>query len=98
MKQALRRLESGTLYHFQDGRRVEGAPTKLHGDISELRGDVTGLRGDVSGLSGCVDDCALTNTDREARVDVAQLVARVGRLTAHKGKEAKEFRLKHKIK
>jgi hypothetical protein len=60
MNQVLRRI-GGTLYHFQNGQCVGGAPTELYGD--------------VSGLSGDVDACGLTDSDREAKVGVAQLVA-----------------------
>ena len=44
------------LYHYVNGKRVEGVPTGLLGDVSGLLGDVSDLRGDVSGLRGDVID------------------------------------------
>jgi hypothetical protein len=58
-----------------DASDLRGNVTGLNGNVSGLSGDVTGLRGDVSGLYGDVDACGLTDADREARVDVAKLVA-----------------------
>ena len=33
-----------------------------------------GLRGDVTGLRGNVDDCEITDEDRKAGIDVADLI------------------------
>ena len=53
---------------------LSGNVRGLSGDVSGLSGDVSGLRGDVSGLRGDLDDCELTDEEREAGVDVADLV------------------------
>ena len=47
----------------------------LRGDVSGLRGNVSGLRGNVSGLTGDVDAADLTDEERAAGVDVADLLA-----------------------
>jgi len=54
------------------GLRVE--VSGLRGNVTGLRGHVTGLRGCVSGLWGNIDDCGLTDEDRERGVDIANLV------------------------
>ena len=46
----------------------------LRGDLSGLRGDVTGLWGNVSGLWGDVDECEISDEDRENGVDITGLV------------------------
>ena len=51
---------------------VEG--NKLFGIHSDLRGNVTGLRGDVTGLSGNVNECKLSDNDRDAGIDIQKLV------------------------
>ena len=40
---------------------------------NKLTGDT--LTGDVSGLSGDIDDAALTATEREAGIDIVELIA-----------------------
>ena len=74
MKRALKNMNTTGLYHFVDGVRIAGAPSGLWGDVSGLRGDVSGLLGDVSGLWGDVDECSLTDEEREKGVDASTLV------------------------
>ena len=47
-------LTRETLYHYVDGKMVDGPPSDLTGDTSDLTGDTSDLTGDVSGLSGNV--------------------------------------------
>ena len=48
---------------------------KITGEISaDLSGDVSGLWGDVSRLSGNVDECEISDEEREAGLDIASLV------------------------
>ena len=79
MKKALRRTTS-RCWHFVDNLRVDGCHARLRGDVSGLRGNVSGLSGNVSGLSGNVsglwgnvDDCGLSDHDRAAGINVADL-------------------------
>ena len=46
----------------------------LRGDVTDLRGDVTDLRGTVSGLRGDVDECEITDEEREKGIDVNDLI------------------------
>ena len=69
------------LYHYVNGKRVEGVPSGLRGDVIDLRGnvsdlfgDVSGLFGDVSGLRGNVDEAEITDKEREKGVNVKDLI------------------------
>ena len=89
MKKALKNTKITGLYHFVDGVRIAGAPsglkgyvsglegdvTGLKGYVSGLEGDVTGLKGDVTGLKGDVDECGLSDEERESGVDVSTLIS-----------------------
>ena len=58
------------------GRLLNGGGIRdLYGDVSGLHGNVTGVFGEATGLHGDLDDCALTDEDRHAGVDIATLVA-----------------------
>jgi hypothetical protein len=52
---------------------LRGDVTGLWGDVSRLRGDVTGLWGDATGLRGDIDDCDITQEDRDAGVHIVLL-------------------------
>lgn len=67
MKKLLVKKEAVCVYHFVKGKRVAGP----HPD---LRGNVSGLSGDVTGLHGNVDDCCISDEEREAGVRVSALV------------------------
>jgi len=60
---------------------LSGYVTGLSGDVTGLRGNVTGLSGyvsglsgDVTGLSGNVNECKLSDNDRDAGIDIQKLV------------------------
>ena len=47
----------------------------LRGYVSEhLQGDITGLYGDCTNVHGNIDNCNLTQEEREAGVDITTLV------------------------
>ena len=46
----------------------------LQGNVSGLRGDVSGLSGYVTGLWGNVDECELTESDRQAGIEISDLI------------------------
>jgi hypothetical protein len=73
MKKALKML-SGGVFYFVDGKKIQGLPTGLSGNVTGLRGDVTGLRGDVTGLSGDVDKCEITEEERLNGINIRDLV------------------------
>ena len=60
-----------------------GNVTRLIGEISPelwgkispgLQGDVTGIGGNVTGIIGDINECELTDKEREKGIDIAQLV------------------------
>jgi hypothetical protein len=51
-----------------------GDCTGLIGDCTMLRGDCTGLRGDCSWLSGNIDDCDISDDERENGIDITDLI------------------------
>ena len=53
---------------------LRGYVSGLSGDVTGIRGDVTGLSGDATGIRGNVDDCEITDEEREKGVDVKALV------------------------
>lgn len=82
MRQAITKI-ADELYYVSYGKRVYGPNPNMRGVVTGLRGIVTGLSGDCSGLSGdCsglrgnLDDCELTDEDRENGIDLADLVER----------------------
>lgn|SRR3990167_1989799 len=53
---------------------LSGDISGLSGDISsELRGNISGLSGNCTNIEGNLDDCELTDEDREKRVDIKDL-------------------------
>jgi hypothetical protein len=44
--------EDTVLYHYRDGKRIEGANENMSGDCSGLTGDCSGLKGSCTWLSG----------------------------------------------
>ena len=46
----------------------------MWGDLTGVRGDLTGVRGDLTGVSGDLSDCAITDEDRAAGVDINDLI------------------------
>ena len=46
--------------------------TGLHSGIT---GDLSGIRGDLSGISGNIDECELTDSEREKGVNISELIA-----------------------
>jgi len=73
MKKALKRT-ANKCWHFVDGIKVDGAPLGLKGDVTGLSGNVTGLSGNVTGLRGDVDECDLSDEEREEGVDITTLI------------------------
>jgi len=53
---------------------LSGNCTWLSGNCTGLWGDCSGLSGNCSGLSGNLDECNLTEKDREKRIKIETLV------------------------
>ena len=60
MKKMLSRFQSG-VYHVAEGKRCEGPPS--------------GVTGDLTGVTGDLDDCEISEAERAAGVDVSDLIA-----------------------
>ena len=80
MKKALTRKES-TIYHYKDGKRIEGAPegvtgnlTGITGNLFGITGDLFGIRGDLTGIRGDLDDCDITPEERERGISIEDLI------------------------
>ena len=55
MKKALSRIANTTgIYHYVDGKKVEGPHSNISGDVSNISGDVSDISGNVSNISGDV--------------------------------------------
>ena len=52
--------KSSTIFHFVDGKRIEGAPPDVCGNLS--------------GVSGDLDDCEISDDDREKGIDIEDLI------------------------
>lgn len=57
-----------------DVTRIRGDVSYIRGDVSGLRGDVTGVCGGALGVHGNLDDCELTQEDRERKVFIVDLI------------------------
>ena len=66
MEKKLTRVKTN-VYFYKDGKRIEGFPPCVSGDLTNVRGDLTGVWGDLS-------DCAITAEDRAAGVDINDLI------------------------
>ena len=81
MLRKLKKIEMKLYWIDDKGDKHEGCPSWLRGDVSGLRGDVSGIYGNVSGiygnvsgLRGDVDDCSITDKERQNGIDVKDLV------------------------
>lgn len=79
MKKAL--TQTTKLYHYNNGNRVDGKNDDMTGDCTGLIGDCTGLEGNCTGLEGnCtglwgnLDDCEITDDERDNGIDIQDLV------------------------
>ena len=61
---AVLEMVKAQLYYYSNGKRINGTPPGL-------RGDVTGLRGDV-------DDAKITDAERKKGVDISDITKPAG--------------------
>ena len=88
MKKNLNKIKY-SLYHYENGKRIEGIHDRLYGNITELSGNVSellignisglsgnvsGLYGDASGLFGELDSCEITDEERAKGININDLV------------------------
>ena len=76
------------LFHYDDGKVIEGPHKNIFGNVSGIFGNVSGINGDVSGISGNVSDifgnvsdifgdvnsCNITENDREKGISIQDLI------------------------
>ena len=53
---------------------LSGDCTDLMGDCTGLWGDFTGLSGDCTGLRGNLDLCEITDSDRQSKINIRDLI------------------------
>ena len=53
---------------------VSGDLTDVRGDLTNVRGDLTGVWGDLTDVRGYLSDCAITDEERAAGVDINDLI------------------------
>jgi len=53
---------------------VWGSLSDVSGNLTGISGNLTGVRGYVSNVSGDLTDCAITDEDRAAGVDINDLI------------------------
>ena len=60
MKKCLVKIKVEGIFYYKDGEKIFGC--------------LSGLWGNVSGLRGDVDDCKITDEERENGVDIKELI------------------------
>ena len=80
MKKTLTRTPNKT-YYYEDSERIEGVPKDITGNLSGVRGnlsgvtgDLSGITGDLSGITGNLDDCDITDEEREKGISINELI------------------------
>ena len=83
MKRALSKVK-GLYYYNKDGKKIYAFPDWIWGDfagisghVTGIRGDATGIRGDVTGIRENIDDCELTDEEREKGIDIQELIVTI---------------------
>ena len=57
-----------------DLSEVSGDLSKVSGDLTDVSGSLTGVSGDLTGVWGDLSDCAITDEERAAGVDINDLI------------------------
>ena len=52
MKKALKKEICQIYYYDKDGKRIDGVPADITGDLTGIRGDLTNITGDLTDISG----------------------------------------------
>ena len=88
MIKGLKKESATELYYYINGEKVLGKNELMHGYCSGLRGNCTGLMGncsglsgdctdlwgDCTGLSGNLDLCEITDSDRQSKINIKDLI------------------------
>jgi len=54
---------------------VRGELSGVWGDLSGVSGELTGVSGELTGVRGYLDDCEITQSDRDRGIDISELIA-----------------------
>ena len=82
------KLRRDGLYYILESNRIEGSRpemrgrirnlwgdcSQLSGDCSGLKGNCTGVIGDASGIRGDLEECAITEAERLAGIEIDTLI------------------------
>jgi len=75
MKPILTRITQPELYYINNNKaKIAGPNPDLWGDCTGLSGDCTKLSGDCTNLRGDLDLAGITDAERAAGVNIAQLI------------------------
>ena len=59
---------------YGDVSNIKGNASGIYGDVSNIKGYVSGIIGDVSGIIGDIDECELSEQDRQNEVNIQDLI------------------------
>ena len=85
MPKCLKKVGSNNLYHFVEGKKVNGKTTMMTDNRIDLYGDCSGLRGNCTDLSGNCSD--LTGNCTDLRGNCTGLRGDLDEITADERKE-----------
>ena len=57
-----------------DVSAISGDVDGIRGNVSDIRGNVSDISGNVSGISGNIDDCEITQEERDKGIDINDLL------------------------
>jgi len=87
MIKKLKKLEC-QIYHYKESKLIFGPHENIRGDVTYITGDVSnitgnvsyitgnvsGIRGNMSGITGDIDECKISDKDRESGISIHDLV------------------------
>ena len=53
---------------------ISGDMTGIRGDVTGISGDMTGIRGNVTGIIGNIDECEISNQERQDGINIKELI------------------------
>jgi len=81
MKAMLIKRSMAIWYFDDEGNKKEGAPSRVSGNLSGVSGDLSGVSGNLSGVygnlsgvSGNLDECYISDDEREAGINISDLI------------------------
>jgi len=59
---------------YGDLSGVSGNLSRVSGDLSGVSGNLSGVYGNLSGVSGNLDECYISDDEREAGINISDLI------------------------